>query len=442
MLFLNIKSSVEQTDNGAVTNHIQGNVPDGDVSPDNPLMRALSPEEQALLQILWEYFVRSSADVNDLGWPFWFYVEKTFSRQYPNGPEAKDVLESLPSIPRPPDAQPAAAYSLLWYQNQAVQEPTATDPVGLTIAGMAQLGKTNRVSADAANVLVGVMRSLAEYEDHQEPQPHVVTNSQVNLAEYLSWFSKATREKPFVVSGRLISELLSREFVRVNAYWSGCQATTSLYGASLKDLLTVTDTSDYLDLAAARSLAAELPRWHDSALPLVQTLDYLTYVLAADPAFGRRLIESPDLQSATSLAATANSAAEFESHLNGIWNLIDGFQVPECSEEVLKARFGGDTAKGSLNYLDCWLKANLDVDGFERVQRALQVIRSVRKIRVSHAHSRHETRAAAIKAQRQLGLPDMIHDWGAAFELVKARLAGAFDVVRQETQSRPRSNSK
>lgn len=109
------------------------------------------------------------------------------------------------------------------------------------------------------------------------------------------------------------------------------------------------------------------------------------------------------------------------------------------SDAVLKERFGGGAARGSLNYLECWLKANLDGPGFERSENALQIISSVRKIRVSQAHSRHDTRAAAIKAQRRLGLPDTILDWGKAFELVKDHLAGAFDVIRQEVQSRDKN---
>jgi len=405
----------------------------------NPLMRPLQPEEKDLLEILWDYVVRRSTNADGLGWPFWFYVEKMFRRQYPNGPSAKDVLASLPSVPRPAQPQPVAPYSLVWYQTQATQQPDPTDSVGLTIAGLAQLGSANGVCTDVANELVSVIRSLAQYEEDLEPQPHVVPTSTVNLHDDLKWFLEPTREKRFVVPGLLICELLNREFVTVNAFSANGQFTASLYGASLREFLTVSDAAAYLDLIVADSVAAEFRDWHHSALPLVETLDYLTYVLAADRAFGRRLVEAPDLRSALSLGATVVGAAEFESHLNGIWNVIGEFSVPECSDDDLKAKFGGDTAKGSLNYLECWLKANLDEPGFERSENALQVIRSVRKIRVSRAHSRHDTRAAAIKAQRRLGLPDTILDWSAAFELVKDRLAGAFDVIRQEVQSRDKN---
>jgi hypothetical protein len=402
-------------------------------------MRPLQAEEKDLLQILWDYLVRGSKNVDGLGWPFWFYVEKMFRRKYPSGPDAKEVLASLPSVSRPAQPQPVAQYSLVWYQTQATQEPNPSDPVGLTIAGLAQLGTANRVCADVANKLVSVIRNLAQYEEDLEPQPHVVPTSNVNLQNDLEWFLQPSREKPFVVPGLLICQLLGREFVAVNAYSTNGQFTASLYGASLREFLNVSDTAAYLDLIVADSVAAEVRDWHHSALPLVETLDYLTYVLAADRAFGRRLVEAPDLRSVLSLGATVVTSAEFESHLNGIWNVIGEFRVPECSDDDLKARFGGDAAKGSLNYFECWLKANLDGPGFERSENALQVIRSVRKIRVSRAHSRLDTRAAALKAQRRLGLPDTIRDWGTAFELVKDRLAGAFDVIRQEVQARDKN---
>ncbi|MFP3581349.1 hypothetical protein SB659_17440 [Arthrobacter sp. SIMBA_036] len=407
--------------------------------PTNPLMRPLQREEKDLLQILWDYLLQASKNTDGLGWPYWFYVEKMFRRQYPSGPDAKDVLASLPSVSRPPQPQPVAPYSLVWYQTQATQQPNPADRVGLTIAGLAQLGSINSVCKDVANELVSVIRGLAQYEEDLEPQPHVVPTSTVNLQNHLEWFLQPSREKPFVVPGLLICELLGREFVGVSAYSSGGQFTASLYGASLREFLTVPDAASYLDLIVSDSLAAEVSDWHHSPLPLVETLDYLTYVLAADRAFGLRLVEAPDLRSALSLGATVATVAEFESHMNGIWNVIGAFKVPECSDEDLKARFGGDAAKGSLNYFECWLKANLDGPGFERSEKALQVIRSIRKIRVSQAHSRHDTRAAAINAQRRLGLPDTILDWGTAFELVKDRLAGAFDLIRQEAQYRDKN---
>jgi hypothetical protein len=199
------------------------------------------------------------------------------------------------------------------------------------------------VCTDVANELVSVIRSLAQYEEDLEPQPHVVPTSTVNLHDDLKWFLEPTREKRFVVPGLLICELLNREFVTVNAFSANGQFTASLYGASLREFLTVSDAAAYLDLIVADSVAAEFRDWHHSALPLVETLDYLTYVLAADRAFGRRLVEAPDLRSALSLGATVVGAAEFESHLNGIWNVIGEFSVPECSDDDLKAKFGGDT---------------------------------------------------------------------------------------------------
>lgn len=67
--------------------------------------------------------------------------------------------------------------------------------------------------------------------------------------------------------------------------------------------------------------------------------------------------------------------------------------------------------------------------------QAITTIRKVRNVRVGTTHGSSSARAAATAANRYLGLPDVVSDYPFAWSIICARLAGAFDVIREEVQS-------
>ena len=176
----------------------------------------------------------------------------------------------------------------------------------------------------------------------------------------------------------------------------------------------------------------------------MQTLDYLGYVLAADPAWGgkQRLTQAPDLQSAAAFTAYVATRADYEAALSGVWNVVAQMTVPPIPTEVANDRYEGKQP-GSIARLDFWLVQRLGADSaaLDRVSAALQLVRAVGRVRTEPQHASAGARADAIKARQKLGLPEVVWDYSEAWALVCDRLAGAFDVIRQEVQAAPKFGS-
>jgi hypothetical protein len=176
-------------------------------------------------------------------------------------------------------------------------------------------------------------------------------------------------------------------------------------------------------------------------LRLIQTLDYLSYVLHADPAWTitDRLVTAPDLQSAAALGLAASSEHDFRSHMGSRWTVLDQLKVPSATDEAAKRVFGSTaSAKGSLNHLEIWLRERLGSERYRAAASdAILTIRQIRRLRNEGAHATAETRTKAMKAKRSLGLPEVVADWYGAWEIIKSRAAWALDVIRLELQGAP-----
>jgi len=91
-----------------------------------------------------------------------------------------------------------------------------------------------------------------------------------------------------------------------------------------------------------------------------------------------------------------------------------------------------------LNRLIIWLKESLpDEAGRQRALDAVEDVKSVKDLRNQAQHSGTDPRKRVTRACIRLGIEDPIRNWPRAWEIVRARAADAFDVIRQEVAAQP-----
>lgn len=207
--------------------------------------------------------------------------------------------------------------------------------------------------------------------------------------------------------------------------------TANLRGLRTRPYRHVHDASEYLSMSISRTpnptLGVPL-----SPLKLAQTLDYLSYVLAAHSAWpsGTRLVHAPDLQSALTIGQSVGSQEEFENRLAALWNIINRLQTPDIPTGKLRR----GQPQSSLNSLHYWLEQNISNPVPPRARSAIDALRDVGNIRHANAHGSVETRRKGAEANIRFGLPEYISDWSSAWLSVQARLANELDALRQEVQ--------
>ncbi|MDQ2849811.1 MAG: hypothetical protein M3Y49_03595 [Actinomycetota bacterium] len=401
------------------------------------LSEHLTAEKVELLKIIWEPIPLSLSAVYPPGWPVWDYVSRRMHRTFPQLTDAKVVLQSLPTVRVPTRFN--QDYGLVWTSHHSSVPPSPDERIGLTVAGLAALAQAGGVNENVPNELAVVIGQLADREDHLEPNPHEVVTSDVPLADYTQWFAQRQRERPYVVPDRVLADVLVHEYAPVGLLnvhdETGHQV--QLGRISLRRYLGVASAQDYLIQIDEQDSAFETITY-SSPLTLVQTFDYLAYVLAADPSWGpKRLINAPDLQSAAAVSAAVSNRHEYETALSGLCTVIDQLGVPEISKARLDVEFNGQQPP-SVNRLQDWLSQRLQgTDGLERAAGAMKVLRAVRENRKEAQHSSVRTRQSAMTSRPQLGIPEAISVWSAAWRTIQNQLAGALDVIRQEVQSAP-----
>jgi len=401
------------------------------------LSEPLTPEQIQLLKIIWEPIPPPLSLVFPPGWPVWDYVSRQMHRSFPQLSDAKDVLQSLPTVPV--STLVNRDYGLVWTSHHSSVPPSTDERIGLTVAGLAALAEAGGVNQNVPDALAMVIGQLAADEDQLEPNPHEVVTSDVALARYTEWFAQNQHDRPYLVPDRVLADVLVHEYASVGII--GVNAETGhqvqLGRISLRRYLGVTSAQDYLTQIDEQDSALEIITY-SSPLTLVQTFDYLAYVLAADASWGtKRLINAPDMQSAAAVSASVSNRHEFETALSGLCTVIDHLGVPEIPKARLDLEFAGKP-QPSVNRLNDWLRQRLQgTDGLERAAGAIKVLRAVRENRKEAQHSSVTTRQSAMTARQQLGIPEAISDWSGAWHKIQNQLAGALDVIRQEVQSAP-----
>ncbi|MDQ0030488.1 hypothetical protein [Arthrobacter bambusae] len=406
----------------------------------SPLASDLADEQIDLLTILWRHLVEASRDPDGPVWPVWHYVDVMYSHGHPQGLGAMEVLKSLPRITRPDHA--GADYGLVWWEEASQPWPLANSKIGLSIAGLSQLGRHGSNSTSVADALVKTVSSLAEAQAAVPPNAHLVPTVQRRLADFIGNEFAATAKQPFEVPLVLIGALLQKEYAHLNILQND-GFTVNIMGPDLRPFAGLSDAVGYLNEISKDAAARVEPLRHVAPLPLIQTIDYLSYVLNDDPvwksATPRKFAEAPNLASAAALSAASHSQDQFESNIGALWNLVGNFSTPKADSEEMERLYGKDASRSSLNQLEWWLRQHLDNRAFERTKSALAQIRDIGKIRNGIAHASADKRKQSLQAQQRLGIPAVVTQWEIAWETIKSTLAGALEVIREEVQMRDRA---
>ncbi len=402
---------------------------------ENQLTAELGDEQNYLLKLLWDHIcVTRPSGKGDL-WPVWDHLARGLYQKFPTLENAADVLLGLPTIPCRRLSN--GRYGLVWRKDPRTPEPPPDERIGLSIAGFASLAANGAKSGWVADGLVDVIASLARQEEELPSSWNIPAKDDENLENVVGALAFA-REQPVPLSLGIIGPVLQREFATLSLADSGDNWTVILSHLQLRPYRSVNSAEQYLEMVCELASEWQPVTRHASPLTLVQTVDYLSYVLAADPLWGKGgFVHAPDLQAASSLVSAVSNRHEFEAAMNGLCTVMDQLKTPAIPKNVVNDKYDG-IQPASQARLEYWLKSRLaESDGLERVLEAMEDLRAARRIRVENAHSNTEKRKQAIRARRRLGLPELTADWTGAWETIRDRVAAAFDIIRQEVQIGP-----
>lgn len=412
------------------------------MSTESVLRQELAPLHDALLKQIWEPAASTAVEGKASAWPTWDYVSRALYREHPEISDAYALLVALPSVP--PRSANAPRYGLAWYDGLPAVAISPETRVGLTIAGLARVSTPTAVAV--ADQLARIIGELADAEDRLPLDPATVGKDDLQLSEILRRSVEEIGATSEVPPEAVVAAVLQHEYAPIQVYGMpddygnpGTQAFKVQLGrVSLRAFRGVRTAADYLDLVDTDAESHTTDELSISPLSLVQTLDFLGYVLSADPSWGERprLTQAPDLQSAVALAAAVVSRSDYESALSGLWNVIGQLNVPAVPHEIAAERFQGKQP-GSITQLAVWLEQRLSHDpaAMARARTAIKVIRAPGRLRAEQQHSSTSARAEAAQAHATLGLPSVLYDYASAWQTICARLADAFDTIRREVQA-------
>jgi hypothetical protein len=401
---------------------------DKDLATDDqqPLLRPLADVQVTLLETIWHPVVDSV-----VSWPVWDYVTRKMYRQNAQLPPASSVLASLPTVPVGIQRAP---YGLVWRADRSTIDPLPAERVGLSIAGLLQLGEHRQDALELADRLAMFIGYAANWERELTPDPSSAVELTHKLDGVLPQLLGGSRPLSQVASLDVL-EVLQREFAPLNLRFQGDGKDARLVlRTALAPFHGVSTAREYVD----RISAQQRPQPPVEAVPplyVAQMLDYLSLVLASHPNWpARRLIDAPDLRAAASLALSVSNEAEYRDRMSALSAVLNSLRAPDVPEEVVSGRFGGQPP-ASLQRLKYWLEINLaDADSRQQALQAVENLRSIVALRNEGQHPSSSQRLNAAAARRRLGLPDLILDWGAAWDLVRTRVAEASDVISREVR--------
>jgi hypothetical protein len=392
----------------------------------HPLQIQLDSAQVDLLQLI--FFA-----VTELGgqWPIWDYVSREMSRAEHGDVDAVAILQSLPRVQvsnRPPYA---GLYGLFWIQDGfAESEPAADKRIGLTIAGLlaiSQLRPAAKVVADGVSSIIGNLARL-EHDLPSNPNiPALTQNISMDLVRPFYRFENELQPREF--PDEVIFSVLEKEYVTIQVRRGPSTEPVTDLGHWLRPFRQVDNAADYMNIVAREhSTQRPNPRLRADELPLM--LDYVSYVLASrDDWEAGHMVRPPDLRTVGSLFTSVSSEAEFHVCMSDFATLMQRLNVPKLPTPAK------GSSPGSLVRLQTWLTNHIadETDRADAVE-AVEDVRRVVALRVGLQHPAAETMDNTANALAVLKIPYPIRNWGEAWEIIRARVADAFDTVRRHAQ--------
>ncbi len=420
---------------------------DLDVPPaeaNHPLLIGLTPEQLALLRVI-AWPLRSGQITDDRGWPVWDGVRRRFEHDLPEV-DIEQVLASLPRLP--PSERWPGGYSLWWRWDlrRSTFTPGRDEQVGLTIAGLYTLARHDREPALAADLIVELIREAASREaavpidemwtvaderlDGRQALRAHDTGGQIRL----SGTTVEGEPVEITLSVSTIGRVLCRDYLSFASRLPPHDFEISYGQGYLRHFSQVRNAPDYLDRIATLAQKDTNTPTHQALLPLPETLDFLAYVLHADPTWktsdGKLLTAGQGLIAPIAgLRAPATTQAEFLDRVSALWTVLGALNVPAPAAEELSSR--GWQVTGTLNSMQIWLENRFGPQLYEDlITEEFKIIRAAQKTRNYGAHPSGSTATEVKAALARFRLPFPILDWHVAWDTIQARLAGAFDAIR------------
>lgn len=405
---------------------------EGDASEEDVaglLNRPLSDDEYTLLEAIWKLaFAPQFIPTGSTGaWQTWDYIWRMAARGRPDFLNPEDLLDGLPSVPVPNTA--GRSYGLVFRMTAASDSPRS-DSLGLTLAGIYRLGERIPELRSYADVLTRLVSAIARASRDLEPRRGGAVQERRPLESFGPYVEALSRlDRPAhtdLIPISAIGQLLPREYAPVVVNLDNDVWIVDLGWTRASEFASIENAAAYVRKIGLGARRASVPAEVASPLTLIQTLDYLSYVIGAHPSWPKhlRFVSAPDLQSAAVIGQPVTTQTDFERAVAAVWNVISQLQLPATS----------DKSAGSITKLQSWLEQNVESPLPREVIDALGQIRAVGRVRAGIAHNSPSTRASANDAKIRLGIPVVTVDWAAAWRITQAQLSVAFDTVRQAIQ--------
>jgi hypothetical protein len=295
--------------------------------PGNPLLRPLEPVELDLLEAIWDPISRETAP-----WPVWDYVSRVLYQGPEEVHDAVAVLAALPTVPAGPGSGHwAAPYGLVWRSGTG-PDVSGQDHVGLTIAGLVRLAERAAPLKGVADQLTGIISSLATAERDIVPDPLREVRAQIRIDRLVDHVIVPAPGLSIPVSAEVVVDLLKHEHAPVGIV-HGSQPPEASPTMYLRPYARLSGAEDYLTRIGLMAQRRQRPAPTRRGEELLQTLDYVSYVLSAQPAWKLtgRLVVVHDLATAAALAADVSNQEEFKHRLSALGTVLDGLQTPQPS---------------------------------------------------------------------------------------------------------------
>lgn len=402
----------------------------------------LHPYQRTLLRAIWDGVAHPEFNNDQPVWPVWDHVARRLEREHPDVDDALDVWRSLPAQAVSIDRHIGIPYSLVWVAGTAGTMPRYDSEVGLTIAGLKALGKTLTSAQVYADSFAAVIGAMARADDSLESSATTPARNKVPLAKFTDALRARTTEAILVIPDPVTVMLLQHEAAQVDLVdqFGDSPPSIELGGRRLRSFRKVRTAKDYLDVIDAHA-TRRAGSAHTTSLTLIQTFDYLGYVLQEHKEWTtRRLTLAPDLESAAAISRDVNTEDEYRSALSGLSTVIDQIQVREIPGDAPEVRKDPTRAAGSINRLEYWMNTYVAPDANQdQINEVILSLRAVKKLRNAVQHPSPANRATAVEARGRFGISEFSVDYAAMWQRVSEGVAAALDLLRVEVQAAQRS---
>jgi hypothetical protein len=392
-------------------------------TPANPLLRRLDAVQLDLLEAVWDPVLREVAP-----WPVWDYVARVLYRSEAAVVDAEAVLGSLPAVSRADMYN--RDYGLVWRSRGSKATSSEDERVGLSIAGLYQLGSRDPAVRAVADDLARLIGAIAAAERELAPDPTRALHDQpMPLAGHLKRVTVVGRGFTIPLPAAVVLDVLTWEMAPLRILGDDPDTATASLTRWLRPFIGVATAADYLE-RVRRVSPTPAPTLHVNPADLPRSLDHLSYVLRDHPAWKcPPLVNMTELAAAATLSHAVADRDQFTSCMTALATVLGRLNTPQPPTTA------GSDKPGSLVRLRLWLAGNItDASARERVSSAIEDMRAAVALRIEAQHSSGDTFRNAARARARLGLPEVIYDWADAWDTVRSRVANAADVLRQEVQ--------